>query len=250
MATNIPYSQRGADYARNLAAPFLASAQAYRNRLAGYLTPEQLARDIADLYAPALEQAGQIGERATSVIQGTTSGILGGLANLPGMDANIAALSARAAGRESGSAQLTQAAIKNSVALATAIAQANAEARRAEQYRMDEDRALEAEAEAGRVAANYLPYAQAMSGLDTEQLNRSLLRAELKNMPIQRKALRLQNMIASGEIQVAALRSAGMREELKNLGFTDNQIKNIIKKATPPPTPALTPVSPPVRPTG
>jgi hypothetical protein len=58
-------------------------------------------------------------------------------------------------------------------------------------------------------------------------LQNQQIRAELRNVPIARRAARLQNMLLRGQIRGVNLENAATVAELKKLGLTDKQIKKL-----------------------
>lgn len=222
MATNPAYGGfRGAatSYAANLAAPVTKSAEAFRAMLAGYLSPEQISGNVAGLYGGAREQADLFGERLAAA--GTQqAGALTNLAySLPGVDPNYAASVLRSTARGGATGQFMGAALGQQARLAQALATQQALGRRETEMRDLNLQAIGKEEEAGRIAADILTPASQMGALATEQLNRRALREQMRNLPLERRALVLQNAAAEGQITAQTLQNAMFVKELKNQGF-------------------------------
>lgn len=215
------------EYAASSAAPVTQSAQAIRQMLASYLTPEAVTQQVSGFFAPAIEQAGMVGERAGAA-GGQLAGALAGLAgNLPNMDPNAVALMLRGTARAGGSAQLMGEALGGQARLAQAMATQAALARREQETMGLTREAIAKEEEAGRIAADVLTPAATMGQIASQQLDRKALRETMKNIPIERRRMRLENMLARGQISLQALETEGMRQELKRLGLSDKDIKDI-----------------------
>jgi hypothetical protein len=190
-----------------------------REMLARYLTPEQIQQQTAGYFSGALEQAGMVGERAGaagSQLAGTLSALGGAL---PGMDPNQVALMLRGTQRAGASAQLMGETLGGQARLAQALATSGAMSRRDERMQQLELEALGKEEEAGRIEADVLTPAGQMQALAGGALQNRMLRNQLRNAPLERKALILQNAAAEGQITAQSLQNAAFVRELKNQGF-------------------------------
>jgi len=202
------------NYAAGSAAPVSKTGEALRSMLASYISPEALTEQVSGFFAPALQEAGMVGEKAGAAgaqLAGTLSSLAG---SLPGMDPNAVNLMLRSTARAGGSAQLMGSALTQQAQLAQAMATQSALKRREDETKDLTLQALAKEEEAGRIAADTLTPAAMMSDMATQQLQRKALQQEIKRMPMQDRAMRLDMALKRGEIGMQRLESLAMRKEI------------------------------------
>jgi hypothetical protein len=227
MAEMAPREQFGRNYAANLAAA-LDPRLAYLNRQLGvYRTPEQIASEVGGLYQPAIARAGQIGQDVAAVGQTGLAAATGLASALPNFDVAALADAARATGRAGGTAALTGSVMESQARAALAQSIMSEQARVTEQRTQTEREIAGSEEEKAKIAADWMAPAMQRQQMTTTALQNQQIRAELRNVPIARRAARLQNMLLRGQIRGVNLENAATVAELKKLGLTDKQIKKL-----------------------
>lgn len=213
------YGSQATDYARASAGPARSSAEKIRALLARYISPENLQTEVEGLYAPTLSRAEGFGERVGAA--GTA--LAGGLTNLASGFQNInpdeISLALTEAARSGASGSMLGESLVSDVLRSRASSLGSARRRREEEMRGLELGAIEKEEEAGRIEADILTPAAQMGDLEGRMLDRRMLREQLRDLPVQRRAQRIANMAAQGELTTQALQQAGMVKELQSMGF-------------------------------
>lgn len=229
MAT--PREKFGRDYAASIAATMSPRAQYYRTQAGAVRSGEALDADITGFYDPALRAAAGIGENVANVGRSGLAALAGLQSSLPGFESGILADAARSVSRAGGTAALTSGMMGTSARAAMARDRQEAR-RRAEQERNTlTERAMEAEVEAARVGADWLPFASQRQQMETAALQNRTMIEELRNVPVARRRALLENRLLTGQVDAQILQNAQIRKELKKLGFTDKQLNNLVNSS-------------------
>jgi hypothetical protein len=227
MAKNAPQEQFGRQYAAGLAATLDPRLATLRAQYGAYKTPEQIAAEVSGLYQPGIARAGQIGEDVAKVGQVGLAAAAGLASALPNFDVTALADAARSTGRAGGTAAITGSVMENQARAALAQSILSEQGRASEQRMQVEREIAGAEEEKAKIAADWMSPAMQRQQMATTASQNELLRAELKNVPIARRAARLQNLILRGQIRGINLENAATVAELRKLGLSNKQIKSL-----------------------
>jgi hypothetical protein len=228
--TRAPFGAFGREYAAGLAGAFSPRLDFLRGRQARVKSPEAIQAEMSGLFQGAIESGGQVGEDVARVGQTGLSAAAGLAGALPGMDLGFLSDAARSTGRAGAGAAVMGRALTSQAqqALAQAILSGQ---RMADETRMG----LESEeagvlSEQAAVEADWLAPAMQRQGMAMQAQQIKMLRAELKNVPIARRAMVLGNMLQRGQIESVDLQNEMMRKELSRLGVSAKDIARIGKK--------------------
>jgi hypothetical protein len=214
------YGRQARDYAASSAAPVRRSADAVRALMARYLSPEQIRGDVGRTFEDVTAQAGSYASRLGEARTGTTTALSSLASALPNLNPDMVANMLSGAARSGIMDATMQEALTTDVGLARTRAESAALRRREEELRTLEMGAIEKEEEAGRIEADVLTPAMAMGQAEGAMLDRRMIREQLKDLPLERRAKRLANMAAKSQLTTESLQQAGMRVELQRMGFS------------------------------
>lgn len=233
-----PWQDWAQSYATTLSQAYNPAIESARQRLAGYLTPEQLTSNIANLFSGAMQSAGQVGERAGAAGAQLTGTLAAGLGNLPGLDPNAIPLLLRGTSRAGATAALTGEALRGQAQLAQNLATQQALARREEGMRADQGLLADLQTQQGTAVADWLKYAQERQGMYSQTLQNEQIaaqteqiRKETASLPPAQVARRIAERLARNEVTLGALQAQGAIQELKSSGVNWSKMSGALKNA-------------------
>lgn len=153
---------------------------------------------VGGLFTGAETAAGTVGANISNIGNQFLSAV-GGM-NLPNMDPNALALAARSTARGGATGAMLQNVLQSQVGQARASATLEAQRRLADELSAAQMEQAQAESERAKTSADWLQYAGQRQGMETQRLQNQALRNELRNAPIQRRSMILDNQLKRGQI--------------------------------------------------
>ena len=181
-----------------------------QSRIAG--APET----VGGLFTGAETAAGTVGANISNIGNQFLSAV-GGM-NLPNMDPNVLALAARNTARGGATGAMLQNVLQTQVGQAKAASTLEAQRRLSDQLMAAQQEQAQAESEKAKASADWLPYAAQRQGMRTQTLQNQALEQEIKNAPIQRRALILENQLKRGQITEQEYTNLAAKYKLNKLG--------------------------------
>lgn len=229
-ADRAPFGAFGRGYAANLASSFAPQLDFIRGQRSRVKSPETIAAERAALFADAIGAGQQIGEDVARVGQTGLSAATGLAQALPGMDLGFLSDAARSTGRAGAGAAVMGRALTSQAQ--QALAQSILAGQREAQDRETEFGAQEADilSEQRRTEADWLPAASARQDMASQAQQVKLMRAQLKNVPLERRAMVISNLMARGQLEGLDLQNAMVRRQLEQMGLKKSDIARIGKR--------------------
>lgn len=224
---DVPWSSFAQGYAQNLSKaydPKVANLSQYiqslQQRRAG------LPSAIEGLFAPAAKTAGSVGADIATTGGNLFGAIAGMGSSLPGIDPTQLAMAARQTGRAGATGAMLGNVLGTQVGQAQAMSTMEAQARLAEEQRKANEDLAQTQMEQTQAGADWMPYAQQRQQMysatlsnEAQKLANKTAVAQLKMLPMQKRAAYLDNLLKTKQITAQDYENLASKYKLKQAGI-------------------------------
>lgn len=222
----VPYSSFAQGYAQNLAGTYDPRVQ----NLSQYIQSLQqrsagVPSTVEGLFAPARQAAAGVGSDIATTGANLFSALSGMGGSLPNVDPSQLAMAARQTGRAGATGSMLGSILGTQVGQAQALASQEASARLSEEQAKAQQDLAQVQQEQAQAGADWLPYAQQRQQMYSATLSNQAQKlanktavAQLKMLPLQKRAAYLDNLLKTKQITAQDYENLASKYKLKQAG--------------------------------